>query len=276
MKDFSPLDLTVAAVGFPARVAVITRRDGTVYRIAESDEAITVGADTFAVVPGLNISAIKHTLGGETPSCQIVAVHRTGGTFTTRDVDAGLFDGAAVQIYNVDRLDLSTKGLWFTGAIANIAYDIENKLVFDVKGPSAAAKILMTQTRSPMCRTDLFSDLCQVDKTLYDVATTVDIIAAAFTFTVTGSLAQATGYFDQGTLVTASGSALVIASWNQATQTITTYQPCDHLLEAGDSLTLYPGCDKTLGASGCGRFTNALNFQAEPHFLGTAAAAQQV
>jgi hypothetical protein len=31
-----------------------------------------------------------------------------------------------------------------------------------------------------------------------------------------------------------------------------------------------------LGATGCAKFSNQLNFQGEPHFLGTAAAAQQV
>ncbi len=277
MKDFAPLAITNAAVGFPARLCVITRRDGAVFRIAESDEAITVDGDTYAVVAGLQISAVKHTSNGEMPSCQIVAVHASDATFDTGVIDAGLFDAAAVQLYIVDRLNLTgAPGLLFTGSIADITYNIENQVVFDVKGPAAFAKILMTQKRSPMCRTDLFSTLCGVDKTAYDVATTVDAVSNAFAFTVTGALAQASGYFNQGVVVSASGSAFVIANWNQSTQTITTYQPCNRILTAGDTLTLYPGCDKTLGANGCAKFSNQINFQGEPHFLGTAAAAQQV
>jgi hypothetical protein len=127
-----------------------------------------------------------------------------------------------------------------------------------------------------MCGVDLFSTLCQVDKTAYDVSTSVDTIPTAFSFTVTGSLAQATNYFNQGTIVSDTGKALVIASWNQSTQTITTMQPCDQILTLGQGLTLYPGCDKTDGASGCGRFSNWINFQGENHFNGVAAAAQQV
>ncbi len=279
MKDFSPLAFTDAVVGFPARLCAVTRTDGTVYRFSESDEDIVAGdGHTYVVVPGLQISAVKHTSNGETPSCQITAVHAVGATFSTLDIDIGLFDGAAVQIYIVDRLNLTgSPGLLFTGAISGMAYSVENQVVFDVQGPSVSAKILMTQKRSPMCRTDLFSTLCGVDKTAYDVATTVNALGtSAFTFTVTGSLAQADGYFNDGVLVTASGRPLVMSSWVQSTQTITCYRPCSRLLTAGDAITLYPGCDKTLGANGCAKFSNQRRFIGEPHFLGTSAAAQQV
>lgn len=276
MKDFSPLAITEAAVGFPVRLCVITRTDGTVYRIAESDETVTVAPHDYLVVPGLNISAIRHTGNGEMPSCQITAVHSTSATFATADLDAGLFDGAAVQIYVADSSNPTRAGLAFTGAIAGMTYSVENSVVLDVKGPANGARILMTQKRSPMCRTDLFSTLCAVDKTLYDQATTVATIPTAFSFTVTGALAQATDYFNQGVIVTSTGKGIVIGSWNQSTQTIVTYLPCSQLLTVGQSLTLYPGCDKTLGAAGCARFSNQLNFQGEPHFTGTAAAAQQV
>lgn len=276
MKDFSPLALTDAVVGFPARICVVTRVDGTVYRIAASDEPITVDGDTFVVVPGLQVSAVKHTINGEMPSCEFVAVHARGSTFDTDDLEAGLFDAAAVQIYVVDRMDLSSKGLLFTGSIGNIAYSIENQVSFEVKGPANSAKILMTQKRTPMCRTDLYSVVCGVDKDDYDVATSVATIEDQFNFTVTGALAQADGYFNQGFVVTANGIAFEIGNWVQSTQTITTYSPSSLKLTEGMALTLYPGCDKTLGANGCPKFSNQLNFQGEPHFLGTAAAAQQV
>lgn len=277
MKDFSPVDITAAAVGFPARICRITRMDGAVFRFAESDEAVIVGGETYLVVPGLQISAVKHTNNGEMPSCQIVAVHSSLSVFDTSVIDAGLFDAAKVELYIVDRLNLARKGLLFTGSIGNISYSIENQVVFEVKGLGQFAKVLMTQKRTPMCRTDLFSVLCGVNKNDYDVATTVAAITSAFNFTVTGSLPQADGWFNQGVAVTASGIALEIGNWIQSTQTITTYLPCNRLLAVGNNLTLYPGCDKTIDSpNGCRKFNNAANFQGEPHFEGTSAAAQRV
>jgi uncharacterized phage protein (TIGR02218 family) len=276
VKNFSPLAITDAVVGFPARVGVITRRDGVVIRFAESDEALTIGGDVFAVIAGLRVSAVKHTNNGETPSCQIVGVHGVGLTFDSAAIDAGLFDGAEVQLYMVDRLNLSQKGLLFTGSISNIGLDpVSRQVSFDVKGPSSSARVVMTQTRSPMCRTDLFSPLCQLNKTSFDVSATVVSVVSSFAFTVSG-LSNPDGYFNQGVGVTSTGVAFEIASWVQSTQTITAYLPSDRVIGVGVGLTLYPGCDKTDGAGGCGKFSNWINFQGENHFLGTAAAAQQV
>ena len=278
MKDFSPLAITSAAVGFPARLCVITRTDGIIYRIAESDTTITVSGDTFAVVPGIQISAVKHTANGEMPSCQIVAVHGSSATINSADLDIGLFDGATVQLYIVDRLNLTRKGLLFTGSIATISYDVENQVVFDVKGPAVGAKVLMTQKRSPMCRTDLYSTLCGVNPAAYIVTGTIASIINAFNFTVSGlSISPpADGYFNGGVAVTASGKSFEIGNWVQSTSTITAYLPCNRILTVSAGLTLYPGCDKTMGVNGCPKFANQLNFQGEPHFLGSAAAAQQV
>ncbi len=276
MKDFSPIDFTSAVVGYPARIVVITRTDGAIIRFAESDEALPVEGDTYSVSPGLNVSGVKETNNGEVPSCEITAVYGDGYLLDSEDIDIGRFDGAKVEIYKVDRLDLSRKGLEFTGFISDTSYNpIEHQVIFSVKGPSAS-RIVMTRKRSPMCGVDLFSTPCGLDKTAFDVAATVATIESAFVFTVSG-LAQADGYFNGGVGVTANGDKFVMSRWVQSTQTITAYLPCSRILEVGLGLTLYPGCSKTLtGANGCASFSNQLNFQGEPHFLGTAAAAQQV
>jgi uncharacterized phage protein (TIGR02218 family) len=275
MKDFSPLAITSPVVGFPARLCVITRTDGAIIRIAESDDPITIVGDTYNVIAGLQISGVKHTSNGEAPSCQIDGVQGSGFTFDSTDIDLGLFDGAKVEIYIVDRLNQTSKGLLFTGFISDTKSEpIQHLFSFSVVGFSASAKIVMTQKRSPMCRTDLFSPLCGVNKASYAVSATVATITGLFTFTVSG-LAQADGYFNQGVMVTGDNVALEIANWVQSTQTITTYLPSQHLLAVSLGLTLYPGCDKTL-LTGCKKFSNQLNFQGEPHFLGTAAAAQQI
>lgn len=278
MKDFSPLALTSAAVGFIARVGVITRTDGTTIRFAESDEPVVIPADaTYSVVPGLQISAVKHTNNGEMPSCEITAVHDGGGVFDTDDVNAGLFDGAAVQIYYVDRSNLSRKGLLFTGAISDTSYDpVEHQVVFSVKGPGAGARIVMIRRRAPMCQTDFGSVLCGIDLDDYKATSSIDAVVDSFNFTVTGSLAQADGYFNGGALVTETGKSIDIAGWTQSTQTIKTYLPCDQFLAAGMNITLYKGCNKTLGVGGCADVSNQLNFQGEPHWTGAAQAAQQV
>lgn len=275
MKDFSPLAIDQPVIGFPARIGVITRQDGTVIRFAESDEPLVVDGDTFGVVDGLSVSAVKHTSNGEVPSCQFVGV--LGDTFVGAAIDIGLFDAAKVQIYIVDRLNLSRKGLHFTGEISDISVEpIQRQFSFNVKGPSASSRIVMTRKRSPMCETDFGSVLCQIDIEDHKAVTTVATVDTAFSFTVSGSLAQADGYFNNGVVVTDAGDKFEIGNWTNSTQKILTYQASSRRLAIGQSITLYKGCNKTKGLGGCADVSNWINFQGEPHFLGSAAAAQQV
>lgn len=276
MKDVSPLAISQAVVGFPARIVQITRTDGVIIRIAESDEPLVVEGDTFEVLAGFHVSAIKHTANGEVPSCQFLGA--IGDAFDSNEITFGLFDSAAVQIYTVDRLDLSRKGLLFTGAISDISIaHVQRQFSFNVKGPSASSRIVLTRKRSPMCQTDFGSVLCGVDIEDFKAVTTVATIESAFSFTVTGSLAQADGYFNNGIVVTDAGQKFEIGNWTNSTQTVLAYLPCINILTVGQSVTLYRGCNKVLvSPGGCSGVSNQINFVGEPHFLGTAAASQQV
>lgn len=254
----------------PARLCTITRRDGTIYRIAEAQNAIEVGADIWSPVNGLTISAVKHTIGGEMPSTAITLAHSDGGTFDTADIANGLFDGATVQIYVVDRPVHGALGLLFVGTIQPVSYSIDGAASFDIRGHSARANGKFVQTYAAMCRTDLFSVLCGLDETSFDVDAEVDAIIDKFNFTVRGiGSPPADGYFNQGICVTDGGIAFEIGAWDQSSLRITAYLPCAQAITVGEGLTLYPGCDKRHRTC-VDKFNNAVNFQGEPHFKGAA------
>jgi uncharacterized phage protein (TIGR02218 family) len=255
---------------FLARVVRITRLDGVVLRIAEAEESITASAQTFLPLPGAEISAVKHTIGGEVGSMEIKFAHSDGGTLDTAELNTGFWDGATVQMYLVDRSGATTLGdPIFTGLVDIVSLNpIGGSGSFDIRGLAAQAEAFI-QTFQPMCRTDLFSPLCQLDANDWDHAGTVGMIIDRFNFTVAGLGAPpADGWFNQGTFVTASGFKGVIANWLLGSLKITMYQPhCIARLTAGEAITLYPGCDKT-GATCRTKFNNKINFQGEDHFLG--------
>jgi uncharacterized phage protein (TIGR02218 family) len=271
MRSFG-LPLTATTL-FPARLARLTRRDGPVLRIAEAETSITVAAETFVPLPGCEIMGVKHILGGEMPSLQINFAHAAGGTIDTFDLNVGLWDGAEVILYVVDRDNLTTLGdPLFTGSIQPVTINpIGATGSFDIRGLGARAESVI-QRYSPMCRTDLFSSTCQVDPDAWDHTGTVGTIIDRFNITVAGLGAPpADGWFNQGTGETASGIKFEIGNWIQSTLQLTTYLPLGALFTAGEALTLWPGCDKTMGDNGCGKFSNYINFQGEPHFLGAQA-----
>lgn len=212
-----PLALTYAAMGphteYPGRLCVITRKDGTVKRIAELDESVTISGNAYSPVAGLTISAVKHTIGGQMPSMQITGMHSDGGLFDTADLDNGRYDSADVQLYIINRVSPTVLGLMFTGEVGNITFGDDGTMVLSVQGHAANARGAFAPTRSPMCRTDLFSVLCGLTASDYAITSTIDTIVDRFNFTVTGSLANPDAWFAQGTCVTAGGVAFELAKW---------------------------------------------------------------
>ena len=266
-------DYNIALTGttlFLARIDEVTRLDDVVLRIAEADEPITASAQTFLPLPGSEISAVKHIINGEMGSMEIKFAHSEGGTIDTYELNNGFWDGAAVQMYLVDRSEATTLGdPIFTGLIDTVSINLTGSSgLFSIRGLAAQAEAFV-QTYQPMCRTDLFSVLCSLDPAAWDHAGTVGTILDRFNFTVTGLASPpADGWFNQGTFQTASGFKGVIANWIQGSSKITMYQPQSIArLTAGEGVTLYPGCDKT-GTTCRTKFNNKINFQGEDHFLG--------
>jgi len=268
MRDYG-ISLTSTML-FLARVVRITRLDDQVLRIGEAEEALTVEAETFAPLPGAEISAVKHILNGGVGSMEIRFAHSDGGTLDTFELNTGYWDGATVEMYLVDRSTITPLGdPLFTGLIDTVTIDpIGSKGSFDIRGIAVRAEAFI-QTFQPMCRTDLFSSLCSLNEADWDHAGVVDTILDRFNFTVAGLASPpADEWFNQGTFVTQSGFKGVVANWIQGSLKITTYQPvCMSRLTEGETITLFPGCDKT-GATCRTKFSNKINFQGEDHFLG--------
>lgn len=263
------LDLSARGI-FAARVAKLTRADGTILRIGEADESITIGSDIFSPLPGCEISGVKHIINGETSSMQINFAHSVGGEIDTADLNNGVWDGAQVVVYPIDRANItSLADALFTGSVQVVTLDpIGSTGSFDCRGLTAEAESFI-QTYQPMCRTDLFSSLCQLHAADFVQTGTVDTIVDRFNITVSGlSSPPADGWFNGGTGTSASGFNFEIANWVQSSLKLTTFLPvCAARFTAGEDISLYPGCDFT-GTTCRTKFSNKINFQGEDHFLG--------
>ena len=106
---------------------------------------------------------------------------------------------------------------------------------------------------------------CGVDLAPLGVAGTVQ--AGSDALTILTALPQAAGYFDLGTVSFTSGAlagmARSVRSWVPGTLTLMTPFPAPP--QAGDTFTVTPGCDGSLGPRGCARFNNIANFRATPN-----------
>ena len=190
-------------------------------------------------LPGAEISAVKHIIDGDVGSMEIRFAHSDGGTLDTAELNTGFWDGATVQMYLVDRSDAAD-------ARRSDLHRPDRHGDRSIRSGRPARSIFAALPRrprrssrryQPMCRTDLFSSLCQLNEADWDHAGTVGTILDRFNFTVAGLGAPpADGWFNQGTFVTASGFKGVIANWILSSLKITTYQPqCMARLTAGEA-----------------------------------------
>jgi hypothetical protein len=235
-----PFDVTSHAVR-AARLVEIVRRDGTIKRIAEAQQTIPGDSNGDWEAVTCEISAIKNALGGDTASLEVRAVHSVGGFFDTV--------------------------FMFGGTIQPIAYDITGAVTFDVRGPSIGARTGYIQKYAPMCRVDLFSTLCGLNQASFVVSATVVSITDRHRFIVSIGSPPASGYFNGGVVLGANGGRFVCADWQQSTQQVSAFLPCHRLIEVGEVLSMWPGCDKKI-ATCLSKFSNTANFQGEPHSLG--------
>ena len=143
-----PLTLTDRVVK-PARLVVITRRDGTVMRIAEAQTAITVDGNVYTPLAGCRDqrgqahARRRRAVDGDRRRRTTTPAPRRSRPPTST---SGCYDAAEVQLYIVNRANPTTLGLLFTGTIQPVSYDISGRVSFDVRGPAVGAGTGYIQT----------------------------------------------------------------------------------------------------------------------------------
>jgi uncharacterized phage protein (TIGR02218 family) len=258
-----------------ARLARFVRLDGVILRVADAEAAIgPIAGETFTPLPGCLVSNVRHYLNGDVPSAQIDFAHSAGGVLDTFEINVGAWDGAAVDLYVVDRdaLPATLGDTLFTGTVQPITLDpVGGSGSFDLRGLAALADGGI-ETYSPMCRKPLYGTLCGLTAATYAKTATIATIEDRFNFIASGmSSPPVDGWFNQGSGVTGDGVTFDIANYDQGAQRFTlplTFG--DERLFAGDTITVYPGCDKTIETCR-DKFANTINFGGEIDFLGAKA-----
>lgn len=116
------------------------------------------------------------------------------------------------------------------------------------------------------CVNTLFDPSCALAKSGFGVAGTA--LAGGTAGRISTTLANATGYFDLGSITFTgganSGTSRCVKSYVQGSPgTVSLISPFPNAPAAGDTFTLYPGCDKTTGTCAA-KFANLANFRGFP------------
>ena len=251
----------------------LTRSDGQVFGFTDHDLPLTFDGTTFEPESGFTASEIR-TGSDLSVDAQDAEGVLTSTTITETDILDGRWDNAEVEIWRVNWQDVSQRVLMRRGAIGQVR---RGRVQFVAEMRSLAHVLNQTvgRTFQATCDESLGDARCGVDlsDSAYKGNGTVVTVAGDRSFTVSGLLAYADGWFALGMLNWTAGAnagrkAEVLSHEVGATDvTITLLETPVLAITAGDSFDITVGCDKRFEICR-DKFANAINFRGFPHIPG--------
>ena len=252
----------------------ITRFDGQVFGFTDHDRTLTFDGTSFEPESGFAASELRAGSDLAVDAQDAEGVLRSG-VITEADIAAGLWDGAAVEVWRVNWQDTSQRVLMRRGAIGEIR---RGRVAFTAEMRSLAHALDQPVGRSFQagCDAVLGDTRCGID--LEDPAWkgtgTVAVLLRDRAFSASGLSGFAAGLFSFGTLIWDTGANVgrrveierhEVATTGEAI--ITLLEPPAFTIAANDAFTIRAGCDKAF-ATCRDRFANTANFRGFPHIPG--------
>lgn len=254
-----------------AHAWIVNRRDGAVFGFTDHDRALGVNGVTCAPTSGFVSGELRGEAGAPARGALFGALQDEG--VDPAELDAGLWDGAAIETWRVDWSEPELCFRTFSGALGAVVrtgttYEVE------VHGPTARLDRVIGRRFSALCDAELGDARCGVDVSApaYTAEVSVQARPSAASLVVSGA-GQAPGWFADGVLLWTGGAnagrtaRIVTHGADPGGAVITLDAPPVAAVSAGDAASLLAGCDKRF--STCReKFSNGSRFRGCPHMPG--------
>lgn len=249
----------------------LTRRDATVFGFTKHDADVAVGGVTYLAATGFLPSANSQNAALAVDNMEAVTF-LDSETITEADVQAGLFDYAGLDVFQVNYADV-TMGVvylaknWTLGE----AQIHDHTVTCEVRGLAARLAQNTVEVTSPDCRATLGDSRCGVDVAgSYTVTGTVTSVDDRYVFYDTGRT-EPVGTFNYGVVTWTSGDnsgfEMEVRNYFLSNHSFTLFQPMPYDIAIGDTYSVTYGCNRT--AAVCkATFSNFVNFRGEPFIPG--------
>ena len=256
----------------PAYALRVTRQDGQVFGFTSASRSVTIGGVLYDSAQGLDASAIVASAGLDTDNLDLTTLD-DGTLFTHADVVGGVWQGAAFFIFKYSWA-APTDGIEpvMAGTFGNVSLK-QGAVVVELRGLQQYLQQPVGNFTSKTCRAN-FADhprpngnnRCGLDVAGHTTSVTVGTVTSRRQFTISGAtiaddvLAEGLAVFTGGDNDGITGKIRSYAS-----QTVTLATDLPYLPVTGDVLNVINGCRKRLDEDCATRYSNARNFQGEPH-----------
>jgi uncharacterized phage protein (TIGR02218 family) len=240
----------------------VTRRDGRVFGFTDHDRAVSADGTAFEPSSGLSPAPVRAEAGAPARGAAFGAL--SSDRISPEDVDAGLWDGARVEILRADWREPALFWRAFTGEIAQVRRG-PSGFTADLAGPGARLDRVIGRVFAKACDAELGDARCGVD--LSDPAwrgTGTVSEAGDGVLAVTGMDGFVPGWFSCGRIVWSGGEARVAV---HEPGRVELDGAARRAPQPGESFEIIAGCDGR--AETCReKFGNFINFRGCPHMPG--------
>jgi len=246
----------------------LIRLDGQTYGFTSALDSLEVEGVLYSSTQGLDVSSLALTTSLSVDNLEMTTLD-DGSLFKQNEVFGGLWRNTRFTIARYNFTSASDGyEILMEGTIGEVTIS-DGYVRLELRGLQAALQQPIGQVVSITCRARLGDALCRVDLTPLTSTGVVSTVSNRREFTC-ASLSQAEHYFTEGRLTFTSGVCKGISHKvkysNGASIQLQLPTPSDFAI--GDSFTIVAGCRKRFTEDCTSRFSNALNFQGEPHIPG--------
>ena len=245
-----------------------TLTDSTVYGFTSHDTDLVVDGVTYLAATGQTPTAISSGSDLAVDNLDVIGF-LDAAVITEADLNAGLWDYAVIEIFQVNWADLTQGTLKLrNGKLGEVRYG-RQEFTAELRGLSQHLQQFVGQIYSATCRADLGDARCGITIASWTVTGTLTGVTSNRVFTDSGR-AEASRYFEGGKITFTSGAnnGLSMEVKSFAAGVITLQLEMPFTVAVGNTYSMQAGCMKRF-TEDCGtKFSNKVNFRGEPHVPG--------
>lgn len=251
----------------------VIRADSVTLGFTDHDHDLVFDGTSYEAASGFTASDVESTVGLGVDNLDLESVLRSG-TLNEDDLAAGLFDGAAVEIFRVNWQDTNQHVLIRSGHLGEVTRG-RHSFRAEVRGLAHELQQPKGRLYQFGCDVDLGDGRCTVDLELATFKGTGSVtqIKDARMLSVSGLGAFDSDWFSRGLLTWTSGANMGLKmeikfhTQTDGTVTLELWQRMSQLIAVSDGFTVTAGCDKQF-ATCQDKFNNRVNFRGFPHIPG--------
>lgn len=252
-----------------ARCWRLTRRDGIVMGFTDHDRPLEFDGVTHATATALAAAEATTELGFAIGGGDVSGALAADG-LNEADLQRGLYDDAAVEIWLVNWRDPTQRLLLDSGRVGEIRRG-ESAFVAEIRSAAVAFDEERGRLFTSSCSADLGDARCGV--VISPAPGTVASSEGRHRIAAPSLMGAGDGRFTRGRLVFTAGANTGFASEVKVHReigdecTLEMWQAAPEPIEPGDAFSVIPGCDKSFRT--CSEtFSNGINFRGFPHLPG--------